>query len=71
MLFNNKDNDDGNSDNETMITGLCIISLHKRDEMGSNVEDNLTKVKPYLFPLLKNFLLPKQKPYLIPPSFFG
>ena len=43
-IFNNKNNGDGNSDNETMDTGLCVISLHKIDEMGSNIEDNSTSM---------------------------
>ena len=37
----NKKNGEITSDNETMDTGFCIISLHKvYEEIGSNIEDN-------------------------------
>ena len=41
---NNKNNCDNNSDNERADTRLSIISLHKIDEFGSNIEDNSTSL---------------------------
>ena len=38
-VLSNKNAGDGNSDNETMDTG-GIISLHKVDEIGSNIDEN-------------------------------